>query len=172
ATRRRRDADPARGALRRSVLAETGVAVALLAVATVLSGTQPGRAETEQAAARRSAAAGPVSLTIPYDTGSKAGRGTAEATVDPGGAGSDNEVHTYLTDQAGRPVDAEELKMSFRLAEKNLGPLAVPLEHLSTGHWSAARVRLPVPGAWTLSLTVRTSDIDEVTETRTVKIGR
>ncbi|KUJ70236.1 hypothetical protein ACZ90_04865 [Streptomyces albus subsp. albus] len=171
ATRRRRDADPERGALRRSVLAETAVAVLLLAVTTLLTGTQPGRAETEQAAARAAAPAiGPVTVKIPYDTGSKSGRGSAEVTLDPARKG-DNEVHVYLTDAAGRPVDVAELKLSLTQRKQNIGPLRVDLEHVSTGHWSAARSQLPIPGAWQLSMTVRTSDIDQVTEVRTVKVG-
>ncbi|MFC0601786.1 copper resistance CopC family protein [Streptomyces palmae] len=171
ATRRRRDADPERGALRRTVLAETAVAVVLLAVTTQLTGVQPGRAETEQKAARSTApAVGPVTVKIPYDTGSKSGRGTAEVTLDPARKG-DNEVHLYLTDAAGRPVDVAELKLSLTQRKQNLGPLRVNLEHVSTGHWSAARSQLPIPGTWQLSLTVRTSDIDQVTEVRTVKVG-
>ncbi|WKX71634.1 FixH family protein [Streptomyces sp. XD-27] len=171
ATRRRRDADPERSALRRSVLAETAIAVVLLAVTTVLTSTQPGRAETEQAAAGTSApAAGPVSVKIPYDTGSKSGRGSAEITLDPARKG-DNEVHVYLTDAAGRPVDVAEIKLSLTQRKQAIGPLAVPLTQLSTGHLGADRFQLPVPGAWQLSLTVRTSDIDQVTEVKTVKIG-
>ncbi|MFH8368037.1 FixH family protein [Streptomyces sp. NPDC018031] len=172
ASQRRRDSDPGRTALRRSVLAETAVAVVLLAVTTLLTGTQPGRAETEQAAARGAApVAGPVTVKIPYDTGSKSGRGTAEVTLDPARKG-DNEVHVYVTDAAGRPVDVAELKMSFTQREQDIGPLPVPLEHLSTGHWSATGYQLPVPGSWQVSMTVRTSDIDQVTEIETVKVGR
>ncbi|WP_431043173.1 copper resistance protein CopC [Streptomyces sp. P1-3] len=171
AAQRRRDADPERGALRRSVLAETAIAVVLLAVTTVLTGTQPGRAETEQAAAGKTApAAGPVSVKIPYDTGSKSGRGSAEITLDPARKG-DNEVHVYLTDAAGRPVDVAEIKLSLTQRKQDIGPLPVPLARLSTGHLGADRFQLPVPGAWQLSLTVRTSDIDQVTEIKTVKIS-
>ncbi|MEU8826194.1 copper resistance protein CopC [Streptomyces sp. NPDC048636] len=174
AARRERDTDPVRSGLRRSVLAETVVAVVLLAVATVLSGTQPGRAETGQpaaAAAPDPLGVDPVSVEIPYDTGSKSGRGKAVVMLDPALPG-DNTLHVFLLDRADRPVDAEEVKLSLTLKEKAIGPLRVPLEHLSTGHWSTESVRLPLGGAWQISLTVRTSDIDQVTETKTVKIAR
>ncbi|QKV93862.1 copper resistance protein CopC/CopD [Streptomyces sp. NA02950] len=174
AAQRKRDADPVRSALRRSVLAETLVAVVLLAVATVLSGTQPGRAETGQpaaAAAPDPLGVDPVSVEIPYDTGSKSGRGNAVVMLDPALAG-DNTLHVFLLDRADRPVDAEEVKLSLTLKEKSIGPLRVPLEHLSTGHWSTESVKLPLGGAWQISLTVRTSDIDQVTETKTVKIAQ
>ena len=51
--KRMRDADPGRSGLRRSVLAEAGVAVVLLAVTTVLTSTEPGRTEEEAKAAHR-----------------------------------------------------------------------------------------------------------------------
>ncbi|MET7937036.1 copper resistance protein CopC [Streptomyces sp. NPDC005322] len=175
ATQRQRDADPERSGLRRSVIAETVVAVVLLAVATVLSGTQPGRAETEQSAAAASNPGGlnvdPVSVAIPYDTGTKSGRGNAVVMIDPALPG-DNVLHVFLTDRADRPVDAAEVKVSLTLKEKAIGPLRIPLEHLSTGHWGATSVQLPMAGTWQLSLTVRTSDIDQVTETRNVKVAQ
>ncbi|WEV26639.1 copper resistance protein CopC [Streptomyces sp. 71268] len=169
-TRRERDADPTRSGLRRSVAVETGVAVVLLAVTTVLTGTQPGRAETEQEAAGQSVTTGPVSLSVPYDTEGLNGRGTAEVTLDPGRSG-DNTFHAYLTNPAGKPADVPELKASLTLRERGIGPLGISLNRVSAGHWSATGVQLPMPGDWQLSLTVRTSDIDQVTETDTMKVG-
>ncbi|NEW76579.1 copper resistance CopC/CopD family protein [Streptomyces rhizosphaericus] len=176
ATLRERDADRERSGLRRSVLAETIVAVVLLAVATVLSGTQPGRAETEQAGARATKPVDrlnvdPVSVLIPYNTGPKSGRGKAVVMIEPALPG-DNALHVFTTDLADRPVDVPEVKLSLTLKGKGIGPLRIPLERLSTGHWSAKTVQLPMAGTWQLSLTVRTSDIDQVTETRNVKVAQ
>ncbi|GAA2355490.1 copper resistance protein CopC [Streptomyces cuspidosporus] len=175
-TLRRRYGDLARGSLYRSVVAEAIVAVVLLAVATVLSGTQPGRAASAGAKAGGAIAettpsVDPISVEIPYDTGPKSGRGKAVFMLDPALPG-DNLVHVFLFDRADRPVDAEEVKVSLTLPKKNLGPLPVALEHLSAGHWSAKSFQLPMGGTWRLSLTVRTSDIDQVTETRNLKIGQ
>ncbi|MCM3808286.1 copper resistance protein CopC [Streptomyces sp. DR7-3] len=176
-TRRERDADRERSGLRRSVIAETAVAVVLLAVATVLSGTQPGRAETEQAGAaatqpgRDRLNVDPVSVLIPYNTGPKSGRGKAVVMIEPALPG-DNALHVFTTDLADRPVDVPEVKLSLTLGSKGIGPLRIPLERLSTGHWSARTVQLPMAGTWQLSLTVRTSDIDQVTETRNVKVAQ
>ncbi|MFT2015413.1 copper resistance CopC/CopD family protein [Streptomyces sp. 796.1] len=169
-TRQAQDADPERSGLRRSVALETSVAVALLAVTTVLTGTQPGRAETEQGAAQQAVTAGPVTVEIPYDTGGPLGQGTAEVTLDPGRTG-DNTLHAYLTNRAGKPADVPELKAALTLRNKGIGPLGVSLNRISAGHWSASGVQLPMPGDWQLSLTVRTSDIDQVTETDTLKVG-
>ncbi|MEV0275178.1 copper resistance protein CopC [Streptomyces sp. NPDC050610] len=173
---RRRDADENRTGLRRSVLAETGVAVVLLAVTTVLSGTQPGRAETEQkqAAAGSSpsgtASAGPVEVKIPYDTGAAGGRGTAHITIDPARSG-DNTVEAHTTDPAGRPMDVPELEISLTEKEKKIGPLHTALKRQAAGDWKATGFQLPMAGAWQLTLTVRTSDIDQVTEIKNVKIN-
>ncbi|MDF3290858.1 copper resistance CopC/CopD family protein [Streptomyces silvisoli] len=173
--RRRRDADPARTGLRRSVLAEAAVAVIVLAVSTVLSGTEPGRAVEEAAAAGAAPGAvpvsgGPVFAAIPYDTGGANGKGTASVHIDPARTGS-NELHLILTDPAGNPVDVPEVDLSFTLRSRGIGPLPVKLSHAGTGAWTAESVQLPMAGQWQLSLTVRTSDIDEVTETKNVAIG-
>lgn len=175
-TLRERDADLERSGLRRSVIAETIVAIVLLAVATVLSGTQPGRTETEQASASATKPGGqlnvdPVSVLVPYDTGPKSGRGKAVVMIEPALPG-DNALHVFTTDLADRPVDVPEVKLSLTLKSKGIGPLRIPLERLSTGHWSAKTVQLPMVGTWQLSLTVRTSDIDQVTETRNVKVAQ
>ncbi|AZQ72587.1 hypothetical protein EKH77_16385 [Streptomyces luteoverticillatus] len=174
AGRRVRDADTGRTGLRRSVLAEAGVAVVVLAVTTALTGTQPGRAETEQrrAAAGRTAApsaAGPADVRIAYDTGGTDGRGTARVTVDPARTGA-NTLTVTLTDASGRPVDVPELTLSMTEKEKQIGPLRAALERQSAGLWKAKDFRLPMAGDWQLSLTVRTSDIDQVTEIENVKI--
>lgn len=179
--KRIRDADPARGALRRSVLAEVVVAVVLLSVTTMLTGTQPGRAAEEQkglAAARPApSAAAPsapakLSLSVRYDTGGAGGKGTANVTVDPGRAGTPNAVDLLVTNATSAPVDVPEVRLAFTLPAKNLGPIQVTLRHTGTGHWTATGVQLPLAGTWQLSVTVRTSDIDEVTETRNVKVAQ
>ncbi|MBP2404043.1 Copper transport protein YcnJ precursor [Streptomyces netropsis] len=174
AGKRERDADENRSGLRRSVGAEAAVAVVLLAVTTVLTGTQPGRAEAEQQRAASGAAApaatGPAEARIPYDTGGTNGRGTARITLDPGRSGR-NTLDVAVTDAAGRPVDVPELEVSFTEKAKEIGPLRATLERRPGGRWQATGFQLPMAGEWQLSLTVRTSDIDQVTEIKNVKIN-
>ncbi|MFF7192582.1 copper resistance CopC/CopD family protein [Streptomyces sp. NPDC008079] len=174
-----RDADPARNRLRRSVLIEVGIAVVLLTVTTMLTGSQPGRAAEEQkdlkappAATGGGNATAPteVVLSIPYDTGGPHGKGTAGLTVSPARSGA-NEVHLFLSTPAGSSVDVPEVRLQFTLPAKKIGPIDVPLQHLTVGHWTAAGVQLPLPGAWQVAVTVRTSDIDEVTETRNMQVN-
>ncbi|MYS24983.1 copper transport protein, partial [Streptomyces sp. DvalAA-14] len=185
--RKVRDADPARSALRRSVLAEVVVAAALLTVTTLLTGSQPGRAAEEQkgladapAASSSTAPAGPssapgasgrIALTIPYDTGGPKGRGTAAFTLSPARAGGANQIGLRLTGPGGAPVDVPEVRVAFTLPAQHLGPIQVPLKHTGTGDWTAAAVQLPLAGTWQLQVTVRTSDIDEITQTRNVQVS-
>ncbi|WP_369357704.1 copper resistance protein CopC [Streptomyces sp. cg2] len=172
--KRVRDADPVRLGLRRSVLAEAGIAVVLLAVTTALTTTEPAR--TEEAvrattAGRATDANQPRVLTVPFDTGGPGGRGTARLDLDPGHSGGGNELRLRIADPSGRARDIPEVKVAFTLDAKKLGPLPVTLRHSGTGHWTASGVQLPVPGRWQLALLVRTSDFDQVTETRNVTIN-
>ncbi|WP_329572276.1 copper resistance CopC/CopD family protein [Streptomyces sp. NBC_01361] len=170
--KRIRDADPGRSGLRRSVLTEAGVAVVLLVVTTVLTSTEPGR--TEEAAKAVTAAAsqrsGPLSLKLPFDTGGQDGKGTLLLDMDPGRTGS-NDMHVYVERPNGKAFDVPEVKVSFTLAAKKLGPLPVVPDHIATGHWSASGVQVPVAGDWKIAITVRTSDIDQVTVNKNAKIG-
>ncbi len=172
--KRIRDADPERSGLRRTVLAEAGIAVVLLAVTTVLTQTEPGR--TQQAVDRAKAgsqvavADRPVDIRLPFDTGGQNGKGTVKVTLDPGRTGS-NDLHVYLEDPAGAPKDAPEVKVAFTLAAKSVGPLPVVPDRVTTGHWSASGVQIPMAGDWGIAVTVRTSEIDETTVDKNVKIG-
>ncbi|WDT56443.1 copper resistance protein CopC [Streptomyces sp. G7(2002)] len=173
-TKRRRDADPERLGLRRSVLAEASVAVVLLVVTTALTATEPARTEAAVKATSggQSAEAGrPQVLTIPFDTGGPRGKGTARIRLAPGRSGSANTLQLRISDPAGKPMDVPEAKVSFTEKAKKLGPLSVTTRHTGKGQWQASGVQLPVPGKWQLSLVVRTSDIDQVTEIKNVKIG-
>lgn len=169
ARRRARDADPRRSALRRSVLAEAGVAVVVLAVTTVLTATEPGRT-AETAAAAQPARSGPVRASVPFDTGGPHGKGTAKLTLTPGSTGK-NTLDVRTSAPGGKPLDAPEVRVAFTLPARDLGPIRVSPGHVGAGHWHDARILLPVPGRWQVSVTVRTSAIDEITETTTVKIG-
>ncbi|AWN28409.1 copper resistance protein CopC [Streptomyces sp. NEAU-S7GS2] len=173
-TKRRRDADPERLGLRRSVLAEASVAVVLLVVTTALTATEPARTEAAVKATSggQSTEAGrPQVLTIPFDTGGPRGKGTARVRLAPGRSGSANTLQLRISDPAGKPMDVPEAKVSFTEKAKKLGPLSVTTRHTGKGQWRASGVQLPVPGKWQLSLVVRTSDIDQVTEIKNVKIG-
>jgi copper transport protein len=172
--RRQRDAEPGRARLRGSVLVEVCVAVVVLTLTTFLTTTEPARTVEEAARATGTSAAarptGPVSVTLPYDTGGKNGKGRAVIGIAPARTGP-NTVHVQLSDAGGQPVDVPEVDVTFTLKAKKIGPLAARLKHIDTGHWTAEGVALPLPGTWELSVSVRTSDIDETTVTKNIQIG-
>ncbi|KND42885.1 copper resistance protein CopC [Streptomyces stelliscabiei] len=171
--------DSARVGLRRSVLAESALAVAVLVVTTMLTSTPPARTASAAGSAPRgpatsgeSAAPGrTLTLTIPFDTGGRTAnaRGTATVSLVPAATGG-RTVELRLTGADGRPADVPEAALAFTLPAENLGPLGVTLRPDGAGR-RVGEVRLPLAGRWTVSLTVRSSDIDQTTEKRRVTIG-
>jgi copper transport protein len=174
--KRQRDADPNRFGLRRSVLAEAGVAVVLLAVTTALTSTEPGRTELDAKAATAasssssSATSGALTLDMSFDTGGTDGKGVVSVDLDPARTGA-NEMHVYVTRPNGRAFDVPEVKVAFTLEAQKIGPLPVVPDHITTGHWSASGVQIPMAGEWKIAVTVRTSDIDQVTVSKNAQIG-
>ncbi|WP_405630688.1 copper resistance CopC/CopD family protein [Streptomyces sp. NBC_01174] len=173
--KRARDADPDRSGLRRSVMVETAIAVVLLIVTTILTSTEPGRTEEEAARGNTTAAPTPVSggqvnLSLPFDTGGQNGKGTVRLDISPGGTGS-NSVHLWIDGTDERPLDVPEVKLAFTLESKDIGPLPVAPDRLTEGHWTASGVQIPIAGDWKVAVTVRTSDIDQTTISKNVKIG-
>ncbi|MFF2651676.1 copper resistance CopC/CopD family protein [Streptomyces sp. NPDC058045] len=172
--KRARDADPVRSGLRRSLLAEAGVAVVLLAVTTALTSTEPGRTVEEarngSAAAAGRQQSGPVSLKLPFDTGGRNGKGVVLLDLTPGRIGG-NELHLYVEHPDQSAFDVPEVRVSLTLKARDLGPLRATPERIAAAHWAAERVQVPMAGDWRFAVTVRTSDIDEVTVHRNAKIG-
>ncbi|MFM9451107.1 copper resistance CopC/CopD family protein [Streptomyces europaeiscabiei] len=170
-----RNADPGRTGLRRSVLAEAGVAVVLLAVTTVLTSAEPGRTVEEAKAANAAVTqedetSGALALDMSFDTGGKNGQGVARLQIDPARVGA-NEMHVYVQRPDGKPFDVPEVKVAFTLEAKEIGPLPVVPDRVTTGHWTANGVQIPMAGNWKIEITVRTSEIDQVTVSKNAKIG-
>ncbi|MFH8339614.1 copper resistance protein CopC [Streptomyces sp. AM6-12] len=171
--KRLRDGDAGRFGLRRSVLAEAAVAVVLLAVTTALTQTEPGRTEQEARAATGTVTAptnGSLSLSLPFDTGGTNGKGVVALDIDPAHAGA-NSLHLFVRKPGGQLFDVPEVTIALTLEAKKIGPLSVTPEHITTGHYSADGVQIPMAGDWKVAVTVRTSDIDEVTVSKNAQIG-
>ncbi|ARF79367.1 FixH family protein [Kitasatospora aureofaciens] len=181
---RERGLTPTRAGLRRSVLVEALVAVAVLVVTTMLTNSPPGRVAGEIKAAGTTAGAGStapaapqtqpgrtVELKLPYDTKGRTpnAKGTATVTLDPAGTGP-NEVKLALDGTNGKPVDVPEVQLAFTLPDRDLGPLPVALTPAGTGRWSGT-AQLPLAGTWVVSVQIRSSDIDQTTPTQQFKIG-
>ncbi|MEV6616594.1 copper resistance protein CopC [Streptomyces sp. NPDC051051] len=164
--------DAHRRALRRSVLAEVAVSVVVLGLTTVLTGTLPGRAEAEAAASEQSIGLPVASVTtVPFDMSgpdAPGARGSVQITLDPGRVG-ENSVQAVVYGPDGGFATVPELRMSFSLPGQDIGPLDAKLTDRG-GYWAADAVNLPLPGTWEMSVTVRASEIDQVTETTPVRI--
>ncbi|MGV9558979.1 copper resistance CopC/CopD family protein [Streptomyces sp. NPDC003522] len=166
--------DAYRRALRRSVLVEVAVSVVVLGLTTLLTGTLPGRAETEAAASEQPAGLPVASVTtVPFDMSTPdapGARGSVQITLDPGRVG-ENSVQAVVYGPDGGFADVPEVRMSFSLPGRDIGPLDAKLTDRG-GYWAADAVRLPLPGTWEMSVTVRASEVDQVTETKPLRVIR
>ncbi|WP_345581353.1 copper resistance CopC/CopD family protein [Streptomyces prasinosporus] len=163
--------DRHRRALRLSVLAEAAVGVVVLLVTTVLTGTLPARAEAGAAVAAPVAGLpGASVVTIPYDVGVPGGTGRVQITLDPGRVG-ENGVQAVVFGADGGLVAVPELRLSFTLAAKDLGPVDAGLTDRG-GYWATHDLDLPLEGEWTMKATIRVSEVDQVSESRQVRITR
>ena len=107
-------------------------------------------------------------FTVPFDTGSAAGKGQANITVEPGLIGR-NSVQVVILDAEGGLAAVPEVRITFTLPTKDIGPLDAGLKNKG-GYWSSDSLNLPFPGTWSMSVTIRTSDVDQATVRRNVTI--
>ncbi|MFD0315996.1 copper resistance CopC/CopD family protein [Streptomyces flavalbus] len=163
-------------ALRRSVLTEAVIGVVVLVLTTVLTSTLPGRAATGAAAAGP-AARGPAApagqprsavTTVPFDLGATGGRGTVQISLDPARVG-ENSVQAVVFSADGGLSTVPELRLSFTLPAQDIGPLTADLTDRG-GYWATDSLDLPVAGDWTMKVTVRTTDVDQVTESARLRV--
>jgi copper transport protein len=131
--------------MRRTVLAETIVAIGVLAVTSILVAEPPGRAALaiDRAKARSS--------TVALGSGR-----TATVTLDPGRSGP--VTVTVALSPGAKP---QQLTATAALPDKQLGPISIPLK-AEGAQYSASGIVLPSAGRWTITLTVRTSEFDSV----------
>ena len=140
-------AAPGVGRLRASVAAEAGIAAAVLAVTAVLVETAPAR----------EANAMPM-MAGPYSGVLRQGDVDLTIGLDPAMAGRDR---LELSARGiSRPVTVQEVDLAVSLPAQDINPIPVPVS-LVAGQGTAV-VPLPLAGDWTFQITVRTSDIDEV----------
>lgn len=159
--------DPHRRALRRSVLAEVAVGAVVLLVTTILTSTLPGRAEAD-AAAGAPAVVGASVTNVPFDVGTPGGHGKVQVTLDPGRVG-DNSIEALVYGPDGGVSIVPELRISFTHPAKDIGPLDAGLTDKG-GYWGNSFLNLPIAGTWEMKVTVRVSEVDQVSETLTVVV--
>ncbi|MFG3095250.1 copper resistance CopC/CopD family protein [Streptomyces sp. NPDC048202] len=155
-------------ALRRSVLAEAAVGVVVLVLTTLLTSTLPGRAAEEAATAETGIPAASVT-TVPFTVG-QGGHGKVQITFDPGRVGT-NSVQAVVYGANGALAAVPELRITMTLPAQRLGPLDTEVADRG-GYWATNSFDLPIPGTWTMKVTVRVSDLDQVTVSRRVRVAR
>ncbi|MEU5533099.1 copper resistance CopC family protein [Streptomyces sp. NPDC020362] len=158
--------------LRRSVLAEVAVGVLVLVLTTLLTSTLPGRAAAEAADSTAPATGLQTAsvTTIPFDVGTPGGHGKVQITLDPGRVGT-NSVQAVVYGPDGGLSSVPELRITLTLAAQRIGPLDTKVTDRG-GYWAADSFDLPIPGTWTMKVTVRVSEVDQVTVSKTVRVAR
>ncbi|MEV8546174.1 copper resistance protein CopC [Streptomyces sp. NPDC051572] len=161
--------DRYRRGLRRSVLFEVGVGVVVLVITTLLTNTLPGRAaaDAQQTATPAGIPAASVT-TVPFRVGNAGGK--VQITLDPGRVG-ENSVEAVVYGPDGGFATVPELRLSFTLPAQKIGPLDAKVKD-EGGYWGTNTLNLPIAGTWTMKVTVRTSDVDQVSVSRPVRIVR
>ncbi|MGW4224028.1 copper resistance CopC/CopD family protein [Streptomyces bauhiniae] len=153
--------------LRRTVLAEAAVGVVVLVLTTLLTSTLPGRAAEEAATAETGIPAASVT-TVPFTVGEN-GRGKVQITFDPGRVGP-NSVQAVVYGANGALAAVPELRITMTLPAQRLGPLDTGITDRG-GYWGTNSFNLPIPGTWTMKVTVRVSDLDQVTVSRAIRVA-
>ncbi|MEU2393787.1 copper resistance protein CopC [Streptomyces sp. NPDC007369] len=162
------EADGLRRRLRRTVAVEAALSAVVLAVTTLLTGTQPSRAAGERASAAAAQLPQVKVVTVPFDMGTANHQGTVQLTLAPGRVG-ENTVEAVVFTADGGLATVREIRLSLTQDDLDIGPIDAKLKN-QKGYWAAYDLRLPMPGEWTLNVTVRTTEIDQVTVQETVRI--
>jgi copper transport protein len=139
--------------LRRTVGAETVIAVVVLAVTALLVNAQPARSALAQ----------------PFTTEMRSDQVLVDVTVDPAKAGP-AALHFYTLSPEGAVKEVQDLTASLTLPSRDVGPLAVPVQRAGPGHFVANGFNIPLSGKWTLEVKALLSDIDEATVSGTVPV--
>ncbi len=146
-----------RSALRRSVVVEIALGLAVLAATALLVNAAPGYSSTQSTS-------GAVGVTMEAATIS------VDVTVTPGISGR-NDIHVDLFTPEGAPLGADELTVTFALPDGDVAPIDVPLRTLGPGHYYSPGFDVPGPGEWRIVATPVLSDGKQPTLNGRLDIG-
>jgi copper transport protein len=152
--------------LRRSVLAEVAIAIAVLAVTAVLVATQPAKT-----------AYGPLNPTDTDTTGASvtstrlaAGPLAVQVIAVPTAPRQLKISVAALGITSGVAQDVPEVDAELGLPAQGLGPLPVALRRTGVGQYSANDVDVPIAGKWQLTLDVRVDDFNAYSAQTTLTV--
>jgi copper transport protein len=135
--------------LGRSLHAEIGVAVAVLAVTAVLINQPPARDADADGG-------GPVDVTVTSEDGAA----TLQATVDPAEAGP-NDLHLYFSDGAGAELVVNAVEVTAAIDD--IPPRRLDVTPITPSHVSVLDASLTTPGLWALEVVAVTATATEAT---------
>ncbi|MET7747906.1 copper resistance protein CopC [Micromonospora sp. NPDC005367] len=151
------DAAPAAAVrrLRRSVVGEILLGVAVVSITAVLVNTAPARTSY----------APPVHTTVPVpaaaaDSAAGLRDATVEVKIEPARSGK-NVADIYLTGPDGSLVAVPEVSGQLESPDRDVPALPVTVTAAEPGHYVANSMSIPFPGEWVLRLDIRVSDFDE-----------
>jgi copper transport protein len=145
--------------LRRSVLVELGIAVAVLVATAALVQSSPGRAADAQAALDADA-------TNLITLNSSLYSLQVEFLPNNGLT----EIHLFATTPEGAPLRIDEWKITATLPARSLGPIPATVTPITDSH-AIGEINLTVKGNWTFAFTLRVGDFNEATVTTVVPIN-
>jgi len=134
-----------RGGLAKSVAVELAVVAAVLAVTAGLVNAAPPRAL----------------VALPYAESYTTLGVQVNVVLAPAASGVRNTLHVYVLTPAGLPRAVPEVDATISFPAERIGPIAVPLTLAGVGHYRSRDVEFFSSGTWVLTVTVRTTAIDE-----------
>ena len=141
------------GRLRRTIGAETVIAVVVLAVTSLLVNAQPARS----------------ALAKPFSTEMRSDTVLVDVTVDPAKAGP-AAFHIYTLSPQGAQQEVQDLTATLTLPSQDVGPLSIPVQRAGPAHFSAYNFTIPLRGDWKLEVKALLTDIDEATVSTTIPV--
>jgi copper transport protein len=141
--------EPATGAvpthrLRTAIALEIAVILAVLAVTAVLVNARPAK----------------EAFSAPFSTEVKAGPTLVNVVVDPAKAGPLT-IHLYVLTPTGLIDNVPEVDATMSNRAAGISGLRVPLQVGGPGHFLTSGFNIPISGVWTMSILVRTDNIDD-----------
>ncbi|HRE01758.1 MAG TPA: CopD family protein, partial [Ilumatobacteraceae bacterium] len=141
------------GRLRRAVLVEVVIAVAIVATTSLLMGSNPTVA----------AQSGPFSVQLVE------GDYLLAVQVTPARVGT-NEMHLFLSNATSSLSQPDDVTVRLSDPNSDLAPIDVEIARSGAGHYTAYSAQFPYAADWQLTVTARYNQFDQITFTTTVKV--
>jgi len=134
-------------ALKRSIVLECGLGLAVLAVVAGWRFTPPPRTIVPET---------PLAIHIHTD------KAMFQVLVSPGKAGADDFVLQLMTGEA-TPLAAKEVMLTLSLPERGIEPMERDASLGPDGYWHVRKVELPFAGRWHVRIDALVSDFEKIT---------